>query len=157
MIKYFRLFLLGGVKPRIVFHIELMQLFKRHGFMKLARFLESRMQLRYGVYISHRAQINGSINFKHPVGVVIGEGVVINGCVTIYQGVTLGGARVGDAKNSAYPVVNDGVVIFAGAVVVGKINIGKNAVVGANSVVLQDVPENCTAVGAPARVIRNKE
>ncbi|WP_165477443.1 serine O-acetyltransferase [Idiomarina baltica] len=71
----------------------------------------------------------------------------------IFQNVTLGGARIGDAKESKYPEIGEGTVIFAGAVIVGKIKVGSNCIVGANSVVTRDLPNNCVAVGAPARII----
>ena len=87
----------------------------------------------------------------HPVGVVIGEGSVIGTDVTIYQGVTLGRAS---HEVDAYPTIDDGAVIYAGATLLGPIRIGRNAVVAAHSVVLSDVPDFATVVGAPARIVR---
>ena len=93
------------------------------------------------------------LRLKHPVGIVIGSGVSIGEHVTIFQNVTLGGRRMGDGGGEKYPSIGDGTVIFAGAVVLGDVRIGKNCTIGANAVVLQDVPEGATAVGVPARVL----
>jgi len=90
----------------------------------------------------------------HPVGIVIGPGVIGHN-VTIHQNVTLGMREWvrGSFKTRARPNIGDDVFIYAGAVLVGGIKIGKGAVIGANAVVLQDVPEGCRAVGVPARIL----
>ena len=93
----------------------------------------------------------GGLCLPHPVGIVIGEGSVIGNDVTIYQGVTLGRAS---HEVDAYPSIDDGAVIYAGATLLGPIRIGRNAVVAAHSVVLSDVPDFATVVGAPARIVR---
>lgn len=111
-------------------------------------------QGKYGCYISERALIHPSVEFKHPVGIVIGEGVVIKEDVKIWQNVTIGShGKPGFAQE--YPYIESGVKIFAGAVIVGKIRVGRNAVVGANCVVLDDVPDNGLAVGVPYK--KNKK
>jgi serine O-acetyltransferase len=84
------------------------------------------------------------------MGVVIGETAEIGDNVTIFQGVTLGGT--GKEKGKRHPTIEDNVVIAAGAKVLGPIIVGRNSKVGAQSVVLQDVPPNCTVVGVPGRV-----
>jgi serine O-acetyltransferase len=111
---------------------------------------------RYGVYISEKAEIADSVKFPHPIGVVIGEGVVIGKNVKIFQNVTIGGARIGDVRAGRYPTVSDGVVIFAGAVIVGEITIGENSIIGANAVVVRNVPPFSTCVGVPGRVTPRK-
>ena len=88
----------------------------------------------------------------HGVGVVIGETAIIGNDVLIYQQVTLGG--VSTDKGKRHPTIEDGAVIGAGAKVLGNITIGENVKVGANSVVIKDVPADCTAVGIPARVLK---
>jgi serine O-acetyltransferase len=126
--------------------------FERHNQHKLADFCCGVIERRYGCYISRRAKIGPRLRLPHPVGIVIGDGVVIgNGC-TIYQHVTLGGRRLGDWQHGRYPVVGNDVVLFAGAVIAGSIAIGHHSTVGANAVVLDDVPADSTAVGNPARV-----
>ena len=87
----------------------------------------------------------------HGMGVVIGETAEVGDNVTIYHGVTLGGT--GKDKGKRHPTVKDNVIIGAGAKVLGPITIGNNVKVGANSVVLKDVPDNATAVGMPAKII----
>jgi serine O-acetyltransferase len=83
---------------------------------------------------------------------VIGKGVRLGEDVVVYQNVTLGGRNRGDGRRGQYPTVGDGVVLFAGAVLIGDIEVGSGSVVGANAVVLSDVPCNSVATGVPARV-----
>ena len=83
-------------------------------------------------------------------GIVIGSEVVIGADVTIYQNVTLGRAHADEGSN---PVIKDGVTLYAGAMVIGAVTIGAGAVVGANSVVRNDVAAGTTVVGAPARMV----
>lgn len=110
------------------------------------------LEKTYGVYISPNAEIGIGLKLPHPTGVVIGDGVKIGKNCTIFQQVTCGGARLGDAKNNQYPVIGDNVVFFAGAKIIGKIIIESNSVVGANSVVIKDVPEGSTVVGIPGQI-----
>ena len=135
--------------------IIIMNRCRDRGLFNLANFISNRLKSR-GIYISPKAKISKSAKFPHPIAIVIGEGVVIEDDVRIYQSVTLGGARVGDWEAGHYPTIGAGTVIFAGAVIVGNIKIGKNCVIGANSVVLKDVPDNATCVGVPGRVVSMK-
>ena len=137
-------------------NVVLMAHAKRKGLSLIAMFIESRMQKKYGVFISHKSTFPPSLNLKHPVGIVIGEGVRLGERVRIYQNVTLGGARVGDSDNGNYPEIGDDTVIFAGAKIIGNVRVGRNCVIGANSVVTRDVPDFSTAAGIPARVINNR-
>ncbi|MBR1133808.1 serine O-acetyltransferase [Bradyrhizobium iriomotense] len=104
----------------------------------------------YGCYVAPAARLGAGLCLPHPVGIVIGEGSVIGNDVTIYQGVTLGRAS---HDVDAYPSIDDGAVIYAGATLLGPIRIGRNAIVAAHSVVLSDVPDFATVVGAPARIV----
>lgn len=149
--------LLDGRKPRIRWQMRLMIYARTKGYRLLGRFLEARLQLKYGIFVSRRAVFPRTLDLKHPTGVVIGEGVIIGENVSIYQNVTLGGARSGDWKDNNYPTIGDGTTIFAGAVVIGKISIGRNCVIGANSVVTRSIPDNSTAVGIPARIVCKTE
>lgn len=121
---------------------------------RLASFVANRLQKTQGVFISPKACFDTTLSLRHPVGIVIGEGVKLGKNVVIYQNVTLGGARLGDAKANNYPEIGDNTVIFAGAVVVGQVVVGNNCTIGANSVVISNIPDGCIAVGAPARVIK---
>lgn len=103
----------------------------------------------FGSDIAIEAEIGGGLYLPHPHGVVIGACRIGRG-VTIMQNVTLGTRRRGER---AAPVVGDGVVISAGAVLLGAITIGEGAVIGANAVVLTDIPAGATAVGNPARIL----
>jgi serine O-acetyltransferase len=107
--------------------------------------------IMYSCEISFLANIGKNLKLPHPIGIVIGAGVIIENNVTIFQNVTLGGK--GGKNEKGYPVIEDGVVIYAGAKIIGKVKIGKNAVIGANSVVMNDVPPEALAVGVPARII----
>ncbi|MDB9541453.1 serine O-acetyltransferase [Anabaenopsis arnoldii] len=126
---------------------QLSRWLRTKGYILLAKLIRYR-QSRYGCYISEKSIIHPSVEFKHPVGVVIGEGVVIEENVKIWQNVTIG-SHGKPGLPQEYPYIESGVKIFAGAVIVGKIRVGKNAIIGANAVVLDDVPENIVAVGVP--------
>ncbi len=106
-----------------------------------------------GIDIHPGATIGKRLIIDHGMGVVIGETTEIGDDVILYQGVTLGGTDL--QRRKRHPTIEDGVVIGAGAKVLGAITIGRGSRVGANSVVVQSIPEHSTAVGIPARVISN--
>jgi serine O-acetyltransferase len=114
----------------------------------------SKIVRTYGCHLSPRSIVGCNFTLKHPIAVVIGDGVVIGDYVSIFQSVTLGAANEGEGVLSLYPNIGNGVTIFAGSIIVGNIKIGNNVVIGANSVVLCDVPANCTVAGSPAKVIK---
>jgi serine O-acetyltransferase len=108
-----------------------------------------------GIEIHPGAKIGKRLFIDHGMGVVIGETAIIGDDVTIYHGVTLGG--VGGNKNQRrHPIVGDRVLIGAGAKILGPVLVQKGAKIGANSVVLTDIPVNATAVGSPARIVEKK-
>jgi serine O-acetyltransferase len=92
--------------------------------------------------------------FPHPIGIVIGKNVILGRDCTIYQNVTIG---VGNNKKEDYPIIGNNVTIYAGAIVIGKVTVGDNAVIGAGCIVTKDVPENKIAVGSPMRIIDKKK
>lgn len=110
----------------------------------LARFLT-------GVEIHPGATIGKGVFIDHGMGVVIGETAIIGDYALIYQGVTLGGT--GKESGKRHPTLGENVVVGAGAKVLGNILIGSNARIGAGSVVLRDVPADCTVVGIPGRIV----
>ncbi len=116
-----------------------------------ARFLSSLARLVTQVDIHPGAAIGRRFFIDHGCGVVIGETAVIGDDVTLYHGVTLGGVSWNPGRR--HPTLADGVVVGAGAKILGPITVGKNARVGANSVVIQDVPAEMTVVGIPGRVV----
>ncbi len=116
-----------------------------------ARLLAHWTRLLTGVEIHPAAHIGRRLFIDHGMGVVVGETAVISNDVTLYQQVTLGGT--GKRREKRHPTLEDGVVIGAGAAVLGDVTIGKNSQVGAGSVVTKDVPPDSTIVGVPGRVV----
>lgn len=119
-----------------------------------AKLLSSTARVFTGVEIHPGATIGKNLFIDHGNGVVIGETAIIGENVLIYHQVTLGGTG-NDTGIKRHPSICDNVMIAAGAKILGDIHIGTNAKVGANAVVLQNVPANATAVGVPARIIFN--
>jgi len=117
----------------------------------LARFSSHIARWLTGIEIHPGAAIGRRVFIDHGMGVVIGETAVIGDDCTLYHGVTLGGTSWNKGKR--HPTLETGVVIGAGAKVLGPITIGANAKIGSNAVVVKDVPADATAVGIPARIL----
>ena len=96
------------------------------------------------------------VYFPHPIGIVIHPNVVIGKQCVIFQNVTIGQGRYNENLQRNVPIIGDGVTIYPNSVIVGGINIGKNSVIGAGSVVINDIPPDAVAAGNPAKVIRYK-
>lgn len=124
-------------------------------FFWLARFVSHISRWLTGIEIHPGATIGQRVFIDHGMGVVIGETAVIGDDCTLYHGVTLGGTSWNKGKR--HPTLEHGVVIGAGAKVLGPIIIGKGAKIGSNAVVVKDVPTNATAVGIPARILEQEE
>ena len=107
-----------------------------------------------GIEIHPGAEIGRKLFIDHGMGVVIGETTIIGDGVTLYQGVTLGGT--GKERGKRHPTIGNNVVISAGAKVLGSITIGNNVIIGAGAVVIDAVPDDCTVVGVPGRIVRIK-
>ena len=122
-----------------------------NGFKTFGRFVSQIGRFFTAVEIHPGAKIGRRFFIDHGMGVVIGETTEISEDILIYQGVVLGGVSL--EKTKRHPTIGKGVVIGAGAILLGPIIIGDGARVGAGSVVVKDVPENATAVGVPGRVI----
>lgn len=118
----------------------------------IARLISQISRFFTGIEIHPGAKIGRRFFIDHGMGIVIGETCEIGDNVTIYQGVTLGGT--GHEKGKRHPTIEDNVLIATGAKVLGAITIGENSKVGAGSVVLKDVPPNCTVVGIPGRIVK---
>jgi serine O-acetyltransferase len=123
-------------------------------FFFASRFLAYIARWLTGVDIHPGAKLGIGIFIDHGMGVVIGETTIIGDGATIYQGVTLGGT--GKETGKRHPTLGNNVMIGAGAKILGNINIGHNTRIGANSVLLHSVPDNCTVVGIPGRVITQR-
>lgn len=135
----------------IWFHRIAHALYKRKLFF-IARCISQLSRFLTGIEIHPGAVIGRRFFIDHGMGVVIGETCEIGDDVTIYQGVTLGGT--GKEKGKRHPTIEDNVLIATGAKILGAITIGENSKVGGGSVVLKDVPPNCTVVGIPGRIVR---
>lgn len=117
----------------------------------LALFIQSRNSEVFGVDIHPAARIGKGVMFDHATGIVIGETTIVEDNVSILQSVTLGGT--GKVAGDRHPKVREGVMIGAGAKILGNIEIGRGSKVGAGSVVLNAVPPHVTVVGAPAKIV----
>lgn len=123
----------------------------RMNFRRFARFLMAINQMMTNIDIHPAATIGRRVFIDHGIGVVIGETTIIENDVLIYQGVTLGGVSLNPGKR--HPTIKEGAVIGGGAKVLGNIVVGENSKIGANSVVVREVPDGSTAIGIPAHVI----
>lgn len=123
-----------------------------HNMKLIARYLSQRARHKTGVEIHPAAQIGKGLVIDHGMGVVIGETTIIGDNCLIYQNVTLGGT--GHEQGKRHPTLKNNVLIGSGAKVLGPITIGDNSRVAAGAVVLNNIPENSTAVGVPARVAK---
>ncbi len=138
-----------GLKA-IVYHRITHKLYKRN-WLFMARILSQRARRITGIEIHPGAIIGENLFIDHGMGIVIGETAEIGDNVTLFHGVTLGGIG-GEKGEKRHPTVEDDVVIGSGAKILGPITIGKGAKIGANAVVLKDVPDYSTAVGIPAKI-----
>lgn len=120
----------------------------------LPRFLSELGRLLSGIDIHPGARIGERVVMDHGMGIVIGETAVVGNDVLIYQGVTLGGTSL--ERHKRHPTVGDHCVIGAGAKILGNIHIGAGCRIGANSVVVKDVPPSSTVVGIPGRIVASE-
>lgn len=124
--------------------------FWQKGWRLSARIISHISRFLTGIEIHPAASIGRRLFIDHGSGVVIGETASIGNDVLIYQGVVLGGVSL--ARGKRHPDIGDGVMIGAGAIILGPVVIGANARIGAASLVVQDVPQNSLAVGVPAKL-----
>lgn len=126
--------------------------FYRHNMKFIARAISQHSRHKTGIEIHPGATIGKGLFIDHGMGVVIGETAEIGDYCTLYQGVTLGGT--GKDHGKRHPTLGNNVLVGAGAKVLGPFKVGDNARIAAGAVVLKEVPENSTAVGVPARVVK---
>lgn len=131
--------------------------FKNYAYLtkkkRLLTFLRLIDGLINGIDIAHGAEIGPGLYLPHAQCIVIGNAVIGNN-VTIYPGVTIGATWGKTKEGKQYATVGDGVKISTGAKIVGPVSVGKNSIIGANAVVVNDIPEDSVAVGIPAKVTR---
>ena len=143
-------FLYSGFHALLWYRVS--HFFYKHHLKFIARMISQWGRWATGVEIHPGAQIGRGLLIDHGMGVVIGETTIIGDNCTIYQGVTLGGT--GKEKGKRHPTIGNNVMIGSGAKVLGPFTVGDHAKIAAGAVVLSEVPEDCTAVGIPARVVR---
>ncbi len=127
--------------------------FWRHGWRVAGRFISHVARFLTGIEIHPGATIGHRVFIDHGMGVVIGETAEVGDECTIYQGVTLGGTSLSKGAKR-HPTLGRGVIVSAGAQVLGSFTVGDGARVGSNAVLLQPVPAGATAVGIPARIVQ---
>ena len=144
------LFLYPGVKA-VCYHRRAHWCYE-HNLMFLARMISQMGRHRTGIEIHPGAKIGRRLVIDHGMGIVIGETAEIGDDCLIYHGVTLGGT--GKDSGKRHPTIGNNVLIGTGAKVLGPFKVGDGAKIASNAVVLEEVPDNATAVGVPARVVR---
>ncbi len=140
-------FLYPSFRVQIYYKISHFLYLRRHYFW--ARFISEKAKRKTGIEIHPGATIGKNLFIDHGFGVVIGETTIIGDNVTLFHGVTLGGIH--DNKGKRHPTLKDNVLVGAHAQVLGNIVIGENARIGAGAVVLNNVNDNTTVVGIPAK------
>lgn len=113
----------------------------------IGKYCKNRLLIKYGMVIARTAILGDNLWFPHYNGIVIGRDAVVGKNCIIYHQVTIG------QNHDRFPVIGDNVVIYSGAKLFGDIHIGNNVIVGANSVVTHDIPDNCVVAGVPAKII----
>lgn len=126
--------------------------FYQRRYFTVARIISQWARKQTGIEIHPGAKIGKGLFIDHGMGVVIGETAVIGDNCLLYQGVTLGGT--GKDVGKRHPTLGNNVLVGAGAKVLGPFTVGNNVKIAANAVVLNAIPDNCTAVGVPARIVR---
>lgn len=146
------IFLLNA-KFRLLLNYRLGRYFHLNKIRLLADYLKYKQITKRSSQISYSAILEDNIEFKHPIGIVIGEKVRIKSNVKIWQHVTIG-SHGKPGETLGYPTIEEGVKIFAGAVIIGNITIGNSAIVAANSLINKDVASNDVVGGIPAKSLR---
>ncbi len=135
----------------ILFFHRIAHFFQKHNLLLIARLLSQVGRMITGIEIHPGAKIGKGLFIDHGMGVVIGSTTEIGNNCTIYHGVTLGGTT--NVMGKRHPTLGDNIMVGCGAKVLGAIIIGNNVKIGANAVVVKDVPSNSTVVGIPGRII----
>ena len=142
-----------GVKAVLLHRVA--NFFHIAGFHLIARIISQTSRFFTGIEIHPGAKIGKNLFIDHGMGVVIGETSEVGDDVTLYQGVTLGGTSL--EKGKRHPTLGNGVIVGSGAQILGPITVSDAARVGANAVVLQDVPLGATVVGIPAKIVMGRD
>lgn len=155
-LKFFLVNYLYSSRFRVLLNHRLGKFFfKSNNFFirQLGSYYKVRLVTKRNCDISYNSIIGKGLKMPHPLGIVIGDGVVIMDNVMVFQQVTFG-SHGKKGEKLEYPIIEKGVKIYAGAKIIGGITIGENAIIGANAVVNIDVPPNSIAVGIPCKIIK---
>ena len=151
--KFEVLFLYPSLQS-IIYH-KISNFFYKHKMFFIARFTSQFSRFITGIEIHPGAQIGKRVFFDHGMGIVVGETAIIGDDCVIFHGVTLGGVL--SIKTKRHPTLENNVIVGAGAKILGNILIGENSRIGANSVILKDIPKNSVAVGVPGKILKKDD
>lgn len=148
-VSFFR-YLITNHSFKVCFYFRLTQFLSKRSkwLFYLFQFLFKRIQVRYGIQLSYQTIIGKGIQFSHYNSIVINSDAIIGDFLTIFQGCTIGSVR-----GKGAPKIGNNCVFFAGSKILGNISIGNNVIVGANAVVVKDVPDNAVVGGIPAKIL----
>lgn len=152
-LKFLQLILLNS-SFRAVFLFRLSNYFDKKGIFPLAYFFEKLMHITTVTWISRSAKIGLGFVIRHVGAIVIGGKSQIGENCEIRQGVTLGGNLGKENHGTTQPILGKNILVGAGAKILGPVKIGDNCIIGANAVVIRDIPENSVVGGVPARILR---
>lgn len=136
-------------KSVVIKYYNLSHWFYKHKMKILAKILYHIIQLLFGCTIPYSAELKKGVNIAHFHGIVIHQDTTIGAGTIIYQNVCIGGRN-----GTGGAIIGENCILGAGCCILGKIRIGNNVKIGANAVVLEDVPDNCTVVGIPGKIVK---
>ena len=139
---------------KALLYYKISHFFYKKNYFFVSRYISEKAKKKTGIEIHPGAIIGENVYIDHGTGVVIGETAIIGNNVTMFHGVTLGGSGIHTNEKKRHPTVGNNVFIGCGAKLLGNIKIGDNVKIGANTVILSDVPNNVTIVGAPGKIVR---
>lgn len=152
--KFVERFIAAHLTPatNCVYLIRKMQLLHKSNKINQIRamFIHYKLIKKYGVHIYPSTEIGMGLSIPHPTSIVIGAKVSIGCNFTVYQNTTIGGSRAGDVKKNNQPIIGNQCTLYSGSSILGKVIVGDNCIIGANSLLLSDADENSTYVGMPA-------
>jgi len=137
----------------VIYLYKLMKILYKNNFKLLSTLVRNSLIRNYGIFIGFETEIGENLNLPHPQGIILGEGVKIGDNCTIYHQVTMGQKRGNLDNDNDYPIIGNGVTVFAGAKIIGNVKVGDNSVIAANSVVITDVESGSIYAGIPAKKV----
>lgn len=138
------------ISEKLIFFYRISKFLYNINFQIASLFIRTRNLRKYNCSISQRCEIGKNPYMPHPIAIIIGDGAILGNNVHIYHNVTIGAK---DEKRICYPTIHDNVIIYANATIIGDISVGEGAIIGAHSLVLDDVEPHSIVCGVPARKI----